>query len=41
LTSKEYENLSMNMAELKRYIQDSLHIIEFYRDYDAEVQDDE
>jgi hypothetical protein len=41
LTSKEYENLSMNMAELKRYIQDSLHIIEFYRDYDEEVQDDE
>ena len=28
LTSKEYENLSMNMAELKRYMKDSLHIIE-------------
>ncbi len=41
LTSKEYENLSMNMAELKRYLKDSLHIIEFYREYDKEEDDDE
>lgn len=34
LTSKEYENLSMNMAELKRYMKDAIHIIEFYREYD-------
>jgi hypothetical protein len=34
LTTKEYENLSMNMAEIKRYLQDTLHIIEFYREYD-------
>ena len=33
LTTKEYENLSMNMAELKRYLKDSLHIIEYYREY--------
>ena len=39
LTSKEYENLSMNMAELKRYLKDAIHIIEFYREY--ETTDDE
>ena len=36
LTSKDYENLSMNMAEVKRYIRDTLSIIEFYREYDDE-----
>lgn len=41
LTTKEYENLSMNMAELKRYLKDSLHIIEFYREYDKEDEEDE
>lgn len=45
LTSKEYENLSMNMAELKRYLKDAIHIIEFYREYETtndqdSVQDD-
>lgn len=39
LTSKEYENLSMNMAELKRYLKDSLHIIEFYREYGKEEEE--
>ena len=34
LTSKDYENLSMNMAEIKRYIKETLYIIEFYREYD-------
>ena len=34
LTSKEYENLSMNMAEIKRYLRDTLSIVKFYRDYD-------
>ena len=38
LTSKDYENLSMNMAEIKRYIKDTLHILEFYRDYDKKDQ---
>lgn len=38
LTSKDYENLSMNMAEIKRYIKETLHIIEFYRDYDKKDQ---
>jgi len=41
LTSKDYENLSMNMAEIKRYIKETLHIIEFYREYDKEDKDAE
>tara|TARA_R100000742_G_C4221264_1_gene44989 strand:- start:114 stop:428 length:315 start_codon:yes stop_codon:yes gene_type:complete len=40
LTTKEYENLSMNMAELKRYLKDSLHIIEYYREYGDEDAED-
>lgn len=42
LTSKEYENLSMNMAEIKRYLRDTLSIVEYYREYDKEEksQDD-
>lgn len=34
LSSKEYENLSMNMAEIKRYLRDTLSIVEYYREYD-------
>jgi|TARA_R100001443_G_scaffold18794_1_gene29976 hypothetical protein len=41
LTTKEYENLSMNMAELKRYLKDSLHIIEYYREYDNEEESED
>ena len=41
LTSKDYENLSMNMAEIKRYLKDTLHVIEFYREYDKKVNDEE
>lgn len=41
LTSKEYENLSMNMAEITRYIKETLGIIEFYREYDKEEDEDE
>ena len=40
LTSKEYENLSMNMAELKRYLKDAIHIIEFYREYETNEDED-
>ena len=36
LSSKEYENLSMNMAEIKRYLRDTLSIVKYYRDYDKE-----
>ena len=41
LTSKDYENLSMNMAEVKRYIRDTLSIVEFYREYDDEINSEE
>ena len=40
LTTKEYENLSMNMAELKRYLKDTLHIIEFYREYEDDEDEE-
>ena len=35
LTSKDYENLSMNMAELKRYLRDILNVVEYYKEYDT------
>jgi len=41
LTSKEYENLSMNMAEIKRYLRDTLSVIKFYREYDKKDNDEE
>ena len=41
LTSKEYENLSMNMAEIKRYLRDTLSIIKFYREYDKKDNPEE
>ena len=34
LTSKGYENLSGNMADIKRYLRQVLSIIEYYRDLD-------
>lgn len=34
LTTQEYENLSINMAEITRYTRNILSIVEFYRDYD-------
>ena len=36
LTTQQYENLSMNMAEIKRYVTNILQVIKFYRDYDKE-----
>ena len=36
LTTKEYENLSMNMAEITRYTKNILSLIQYYRDYDKE-----
>jgi hypothetical protein len=43
LTTKQYENLSMNMAEIKRYTNNILQMVKFYRDYDkkpeSEVKD--
>ena len=34
LTTPQYENLSMNMAEITRYTKDILSIVEYYREYD-------
>jgi|TARA_R100001129_G_scaffold157802_1_gene121298 predicted transcriptional regulator len=41
LTSKGYENLSGNMAEVKRYIRQALSIIEYYRKLDKEDSDEQ
>jgi len=39
LSSKEYENLSMDMAEITRYTKDILSIIKYYRSLDKEEED--
>ncbi len=36
LTPKGYENLSTNIAEVKRYIRQALSIIKYYRDLDED-----
>ena len=36
LTTKGYENLSTNMAEVKRYLRQSLNILKYYRELDKE-----
>jgi hypothetical protein len=41
LSSKEYEHLSMDMADITRYIKEVLGIIKFYRDYDKEDEEPE
>ena len=41
LSSKEYENLSMDMADITRYITEILGIIRFYREYDKEEEEEE
>ena len=41
LSSKEYENLSMYMADITRYITEVLGIIKFYRDYDTDDDEDD
>jgi hypothetical protein len=38
LSSKEYEHLSMDMADITRYITEILGIVRFYRDYDKEEE---
>jgi len=38
LSSKEYEHLSMDMADITRYIKEILGIIKFYRDYDNDEE---
>ena len=39
LSSKEYENLSMDMAEITRYTSDILSIIKYYRELDKQEDD--
>ena len=41
LSSKEYENLSMDMAEITRYTKDILSIIKYYREYDKPKEEKE
>ena len=41
LSSKEYENLSMDIADITRYIKEILGIIRFYRDYDKEEEEED
>ena len=36
LTTKGYENLSTNMAEVKRYLRQTLSILKYYRELDKE-----
>ena len=40
LTTKGYENLSTNMAEIKRYLRQVLSIVEYYRKLEEEEQDE-
>ena len=41
LTTKGYENLSTNMAEVKRYLRPVLSILKYYRDLDEEVSNED
>ena len=41
LTSQAYENLSNNLADIRRYIRQSLNIIKYYRDNDPTRNDEE
>mgnify|MGYP003148579298 CR=1 FL=1 len=38
LTSQGYENLSMTMGEITRYIEQILHIVGYYREIDEEEE---
>ncbi len=38
LSSKEYEHLSMDIADITRYIKEILGIVKFYRDYDNDEE---
>ena len=39
LTSQGYENLSMTMGEITRYLEQILHIVGYYRKMDEEEED--
>lgn len=38
LTTKEYENLSMNTADQKRYLKEILSIVKYYRELDEQEE---
>ena len=38
LTTQNYENLSMNMAEITRYTKNILSIVEYYREYETDEE---
>jgi hypothetical protein len=40
LSTKGYENLSANMAEVKRYIRQVLSIVQYYKNLDEELEDE-
>ena len=40
LSTKGYENLSANMAEVKRYIRQVLTIVQYYKNLDEELEDE-
>ena len=40
LSTKGYENLSTNMAEVKRYIRQVLTIVQYYKNLDEELEDE-
>ena len=40
LTTQQYQNLSLNMAEIKRYTKNILAIIQYYREYDEKLDSD-
>ena len=39
LTSQGYENLSMTMGEITRYLEQILHIVGYYREMDEEEEE--
>ena len=41
LTTKGYENLSANMAEIKRYLRQVISIVKYYKELDEEPFKDE
>ena len=41
LTAQAYENLSNNLADIRRYIRQNLNIIQYYRDNDPTRQEEE
>jgi predicted transcriptional regulator len=40
LSTQGYENLSNNMADLKRYLNNIMLLIKYYREYDKENEDE-